>query len=163
MIRLAAAALACSAIACHGESATLAVRTLTPEAALKAAQAALAKCRADGFQVSVAVVDRSGVLQVLVRDRFAAPHTAETAQRKAQTAVNFKTSTAALDREMQPGRPSGGLRNLPYVTAVAGGDIIESAGALVGGIGVSGAPGPQNDVPCAAAGIRALAEDLELE
>lgn len=161
MIRLAAVVLAVAATACRAESATFEVRTITPEAALKAAQAALAKCRAEGFQVTVAVVDRSGVTQALLRDRYAAPHTVDTAQRKAQTAVNFRMSTAALDRELQPGKPNAGIRNLPSVTALAGGELLEAAGSLVGAIGVSGAPGPANDAVCAAAGVKAIAEDLE--
>lgn len=156
-----AAAFAAASGIAIAESATFEVKTLTPEAALKAAQAALAKCRAEGFQVTVAVVDRSGVTQALLRDRFAAPHTVDTAQRKAMTSINFKMSTAALDREMQPGKPAAGLRNLPHVVAVAGGMVIEGGGSLVGAIGVSGAPGPANDDVCAAAGIKAIAEDLE--
>jgi uncharacterized protein GlcG (DUF336 family) len=158
--RLAVVLLLAPALAL-ADSATFTVRTITPEAALQAAQAALAKCRAEGFQVAVAVVDRSGVTQVLLRDRFAAPHTVDTAQRKAQTAINFKTNTAALDRELQPGRASAGIRHLPHVVAVAGGMVIEGGGALVGAIGVSGAPGPPNDDVCAAAGIKAIADDLE--
>ena len=159
--RIAAAltALATSAFAADG--ATFTVRTITPEAALKAAQTALAKCRAQGFQVTIAVVDRSGVTQVVLRDRFAAPHTVDTAQRKARTAINFKMNTAALDRELQPGKASAGIRNLPDVAAIAGGRVIEGQGALVGAIGVSGAPGPANDDVCAAAGIGAIADDLE--
>jgi uncharacterized protein GlcG (DUF336 family) len=143
------------------EEATFTVKTITPEAAMRAAHAALARCRAEGFQVAVAVVDRSGITQVLVRDRFAAPQTVETAQRKAQTSVNFKMDTAALDRELQPGRPAAALRGQPNVVAVAGGVVIEAGGSLVGGIGVSGAPGPMNDDLCARAGLKAIAEDLE--
>ncbi|HZZ93938.1 MAG TPA: heme-binding protein [Usitatibacter sp.] len=161
-MRLAAAALLLvGADALAADGGTFSVRFLTPETALKAAQAALAKCRAAGFQVAVTVVDRSGIPQALLRDRFAAPHTVETSQRKAQTAINFRMDTAALDREMQPGRPVAGLRAMPYVLAVAGGRVIESAGELAGGIGVSGAPGPANDDMCAAAGVAAIAEDLE--
>jgi uncharacterized protein GlcG (DUF336 family) len=144
------------------EDATFAVRVLTPESALKAAQAALAKCRAEGFQVSVVVVDRSGITQVVLRDRFAAPLSVDIATRKAQTAANFRMDTAALDRELQPGRPSAGLRLLPGVVPIAGGKVIEAAGALVGAIGVSGAPGGANDDVCAAAGLRAIADDLDL-
>ena len=140
---------------------TFATRSLTPETALKAAQAAMAKCRADGFQVTVAVVDRSGVTQVVLRDRFAPPHTADTAQRKAATAINFKMPTSELDRELQAGRPTAGIRHLPGVVAIAGGVPIEAAGSLVGAIGVSGAPGPANDERCANVGLRAIAEDLE--
>src|SRR5512145_1832848 len=46
------------------QDATFNVRVLTPETALKAAQAALARCRTNGFQVAVAVVDRMGGTQV---------------------------------------------------------------------------------------------------
>jgi uncharacterized protein GlcG (DUF336 family) len=159
--RFVAAWLAFAITAAMADSATFTVRTLTPEAALKAAQAALAKCRAEGFQVTVAVVDRSGIVQALLRDRFAAPHTVDTAQRKARTAINFKMDTWALDRELQPGKPNAGIRSLPDVAAVAGGKVIEAAGSLVGAIGVSGAPGPSNDEVCSAAGVKAIAEDLE--
>jgi uncharacterized protein GlcG (DUF336 family) len=159
--RWAAAACGLVALAAFADSAVYEVKLLTPEAALKAAQAALAKCRAEGFQVTVAVLDRGGVTQVLLRDRFAGPHTVDTAQRKALTSINFKMNTATLDREMQPGRPAAGLRHLPTVLAVAGGMVIEGGGSLVGAIGVSGAPGPASDDICATAGIKAIAEDLE--
>ena len=55
-------------------AATYPVKLLTPETALKAAQAALAHCRTAGHQVAVAVVDRAGVLQVLLNvSRFGMP------------------------------------------------------------------------------------------
>lgn len=149
-------------VAAHAsDPATFSVKMLTPESALKAAQAALAKCRADGFQVAVAVVDRSGVTQVMLRDRFAGPHTVEMSQRKAWTAISFRTGTAELDREMQPGKPSAGVRHLPQVAAVAGGLPIEAGGSLYGAIGVSGAPGPASDDACGKAGIKAIADSLE--
>ena len=77
-------------------------KSLTPETALKAAQAALAKCRAEGFQVAVAVVDRAGITQVLLRDRFAGPHTVEVATNKAWTAASFRTNTDALEKASRP-------------------------------------------------------------
>jgi uncharacterized protein GlcG (DUF336 family) len=138
------------------------VKALTPETALKAAQAALAKCRASGYQVSVAVVDRSGVVQVLLRDRFAGPHTADTASAKAYTAASFRTNTTELAEATQAGRPQSGIRNRPGVAAVGGGLMIEAGGSLVGAIGVSGAPGGREDDGCAAAGIAAIREDIEL-
>lgn len=156
-----AAVMLFAAASAFADSGTYTARFLTPETALKAARAAMAKCRGEGFQVSVAVADRSGIAQVMLRDRFAPPHTADTAQRKAATAVNFKMRTSALDRELQPGKSTGGLRNLPGVVAVAGGVPVEAGGTLVGAIGVSGAPGPANDERCADAGLAAIAEDLE--
>jgi len=141
---------------------TFAVKLLTPETALKAAQAALKSCRDRGFQATVAVVDRMGVVQVLLRDRFAGPHTPDMATAKAYTAVSFRTNTTELAEATQPGRPASGIRNRPGIAAVGGGLMIEASGALLGAIGVSGAPGGREDDACAAAGIAAIREDIEL-
>lgn len=140
---------------------TFATRSLTPETALKAAQAALKKCRDDGFQVAVAVVDRSGLGQVMLRDRFAGPHTPRMAADKAWSAVTFRTNTADLEQVTRPGMPQSGIRARPRVVAVAGGMMIEGAGALLGGIGVSGAPGGDRDDICAKAGIAAIRDSID--
>lgn len=142
--------------------ASFSVRLLTPETALKAAQAALKKCRDSGFQVTIAVVDRMGVTQVLLRDRFAGPHTTDMAAAKAYTAVSFRTNTSELAAATQPGQPQSGIRHRPGVAAVGGGMMIEAGGSLLGAIGVSGAPGGREDDVCAAAGIAAIREDIEL-
>jgi uncharacterized protein GlcG (DUF336 family) len=140
---------------------TYAVKLLTPETALKAAQAALKKCRDSGFQATVAVVDRMGVTQVLLRDRYAGPHTVDMARAKAYSAVSFRTNTAALADASQAGQAQSGIRHLPGVAAVGGGLMIEAAGSLLGAIGVSGAPGGKEDDACAAAGIAAIRDDIE--
>ncbi len=141
---------------------TFTVRVLTPDTALKAARAALAKCRDSGFQATVAIVDRMGVVQVILRDRFAGPHTPGMAQAKAYTAVSFRTNTTELAEMTQPGRAQSGIRHLPGVAAVGGGLMIEAGGSLLGAIGVSGAPGGREDDACAAAGIAAIREEIEL-
>lgn len=143
-------------------SATHSVRILTPEAAQKAVNAAMAECRKQGFQVAVAVVDRSGVTQALLRDRFAGAHTPAVAADKAWTAVSFRTSTTDLARSTQAGQPASGLRSVPRFTGVGGGLTVEAGGSIVGGIGVSGAPSGDADDSCAKAGIAALRDDLEL-
>ncbi len=142
-------------------AATHTVRLLTPEAALTAAQAAIAQCRKAGHQVAVAVVDRSGILQVLLRDRFAGPHTIDAATQKAWTAASFRTPTADLALETQPGKPMSGLRALPRFLPAGGGQVIEAGGATLGGIGVSGAPGGEADDACASAGLKAIADAIE--
>lgn len=162
ILACAGTAIAILATPGQAEDATFTTRNLTTETALKAAQAAMHMCRGEGFQVSVAVVDRGGAVQVVLRDRFASPGSPDIAKGKAATAASFKMPTSDLDRELQPGRPTAGIRNLPNVVAVAGGVPIEAGGSLVGGIGVSGAPGPANDERCARAGIKAIAEELEL-
>ena len=153
------AALASSA---HAQDATYSVRLLSPETALKAAHAALKSCRDRGFQVAVAVVDRMGVVQVLLRDRFAGPHTPDMATAKAYTAASFRTNTTELAEASQAGRPASGIRHRPGVAAVGGGMMIEAGGSLLGAIGVSGGPGGREDDACAAAGIAAIREDIEL-
>lgn len=135
-------------------------KSLTVEAALQAGQAALAKCRNGGFQVAVAVVDRGGNTQVLLRDRFAGPHTVATAQGKAWTAVSFRTGTSELSELTQPGKPQSAMRGIPGALPLGGGLTIEAAGSIVAGIGVSGAPGGELDDVCAQAGIDAIAADL---
>jgi uncharacterized protein GlcG (DUF336 family) len=154
-------ALACPFLA-NAADATFTVRILTPETALKAAPAALKSCRDRGFQTAVAVVDRMGVVQVLLRDRFAGPHTPDMATAKAYTAASFRTNTSELAEASQPGRPASGIRHRPGVAAVGGGLMIEAGGSLLGAIGVSGAPGGREDDACAAAGIAAIREDIEL-
>ena len=150
------------AFSAQAADATFSVRILTPETALKAAQAALKSCRERGFQATVAVVDRMGVVQVLLRDRFAGPHTPDMATAKAYTAVSFRTNTTELAEATQAGRPASGIRNRPGIAAVGGGMMIEAGGSLLGAIGVSGAPGGREDDSCAAAGIAAIREDIEL-
>jgi len=140
---------------------THSIKLLTPETALKAAQAALKKCRDSGYQATVAVVDRMGVVQVLLRDRYAGAHTPRMARAKAYTAVSFRTNTTELAEATQAGKPQSGVRQLPGVAAVGGGLMIEAAGSLLGAIGVSGAPGGKEDDACAAAGIAAIREDIE--
>lgn len=137
------------------------VKMLTPETALTAARAALEHCRKGGFQVAVAVVDRSGVTQVLLRDRFAGAHTVEVATSKAWTSASFRISTAALAVETAPDKPMNALRSVPRVLAAGGGLPVEAGGSYFGGIGVSGAPGGEADEACARAGIKAIAESLE--
>lgn len=150
----AGAALAIGSMAASAdEPATFSFPMLLPEVALEAAQAALEHCRALGAQVAVAVVDRGGNTQVMLRDRFAGPHTPDTAVGKAWTAVSFRTNTTEMIGISQPGQSSSGIRDLPRVVVLGGGMMIEQAGTLVGGIGVSGAPSGDMDDVCAEAGI----------
>ena len=148
-------------VSAAAEPATFTLRVLTPETALRAAQAALGKCRSQDYQVAVAVVDRMGVVQVVLRDRFAGPHTVETAANKGWTAVSLRLSTLALAEETQAGKAASGVRHLPRFVAVGGGVPVEAGGSLLGAVGVSGAPSGIADDACARAGIDAIRDSLE--
>ena len=160
VLLFAAISLLCTAAT--AQHATHTVRSITPEAALRAARAALAHCAKEGWQVAVALSDRAGQPLVMLRDRFAGPHTPATAQAKAYTALSFKLDTLGFARATREGEAQSGIRNLPGVVAAGGGRPLESAGSIVGAIGVSGAPTGEADDACARAGIAEIADDLEL-
>jgi uncharacterized protein GlcG (DUF336 family) len=159
--RLAAAMLCAIATPALAQSGTYTVRQLTPETALKATRAALEDCRKRGYQVAVAVVDRAGVAQALVRDRFAGPHTVSTAINKGWTAISFRTDTLEFSKLTSGSSASAGIRHLPSVVAVGGGVNIAAGGTTVGAIGVSGAPTGEADEACAQAGIAAIRDELD--
>ena len=160
-----AAAAAVSAPAAWSEEgdALFTTRTLSLELASKAAWSAVRDCRERGFSVAVAVVDRGGNPQAQLRDRFAGPHTPETALRKAWTANSFRQSTGDLAAMLQEGRIPSQVPNNPGALLVGGGVLIEAAGEIIGAIGVSGAPPGKSerdsiDGACARAGIEAIEE-----
>lgn len=135
-------------------------KVLSPEAALIVSRAAIEECREQGFQVAVAVVDRFGVVQVILRDRFAGPHTIETARRKAWTAVSFRVDTMEMAELTAPGEELSGARDIEGALMLAGGVPIETAGSTIGAVGISGAT-PSGDDECARAGIEAIQDDLD--
>ncbi len=146
---------------CRAQDSLVTYKSLSPAIALELAQAALLNCQQRGFQAAVAVVDRFGVVQVILRDRFAGPHTPATASGKAWTAATFRSSTSSLFTISQPGMMQAGIRNLPGAVVIAGGLMVEAGGSLVGAIGVSGAPGGDVDEACAKAGVDAIQSKLD--
>ena len=142
-------------------------RSLNVEAATKAARVAMLDCRTRGYSVAVAVVDRGGNTQALLRDRYAGPHTLETAFRKAWTANSFRQSTSDLAGMLQEGKIPNQVQHNPGALLVGGGLIIEAKGEIIGGIGVSGAPPGKSerdsiDGACAQAGLAAIRDEVEL-
>ncbi len=143
------------------EEATVTYKSLTPEVALEAARAALQQCRTDGYQISVAVVDRFGETQVLLRDRFAGLPANQTAVDKAWTSVGFRADTSQLAASVKDGTLDPRLANRPRIAMLGGALKIEAAGTLLGAIGVSGAPGGDKDEKCARAGLAAIQDKLD--
>lgn len=151
----------------RAEEALQSFLSISVEQASNAAWEALRDCRKRGYSVAVAVVDRGGNTQALLRDRHAGPHTIETAIRKAWTANSFRQSTNDLAGMLQEGRIPHQVQHNPGALLVGGGLLIEAKGQIIGGIGVSGAPPGKSerdsiDGACAQAGLAAIQAALEL-
>lgn len=134
-------------------------KIVTLDLAQTIAQEALAKCRADGYKVSVRVVDSGNMLKAFLRDDGSNMVTIEVSQMK----TNFV---------MYYGRPSGPPANLapgaalpypsvPNIIYAAGGVPIKAGNQLIGAVSVSGAPGGDKDAACANAGLAKVADKLK--
>ncbi len=123
------------------------------------AQGAIDACRKDGYQVSVVVVDRSGRVQVLMRDVFSNEQFTSLAQGKAQAVIMSGGSSGVLRQNRND--MINELNLLPGVFVLRGGLPIRVAGSTIGAVGVSGAPGGDKDEACAQRGIDAVQERLD--
>ncbi|NDK72362.1 heme-binding protein [Rhodococcus qingshengii] len=145
--------------AATGDSAIVTQNRLSADAAVKAAGAALAKCRADGLGfVTVSVVDRAGNVIAMVRGDNAAQHTVEASREKAYTSAAFGADTSDLSQRTK-GEGST-IADLPGTLFLAGGVTLKAGAGSIAGIGVGGAPDGMQDQACAAAGRDAIASSL---
>ena len=123
----------------------------------KAADAALQACLAEGHNVSVAIVARDGSTKVLLKGDNSGPHTGSSAEGKAFTSAAMGRDTAGLAEFIASKPANNGLRDMDARMVIqAGGLPIKFGKALVGGIGVGGAPSGDIDAGCAAAGLKAI-------
>ncbi len=147
--------------AAAGEEPLIEFKVLSLDMALRLATATLKECQAQGYQVAVTVVDRFGVLQVSLRDRFAGPHTPEGSRRKAYTAVSFRSGTLGMSEVTQAGMEGSAARFMPGILMLGGGVPVQASGSIVGAVGVSGGASGAADDACARAGIEEIQADLE--
>jgi uncharacterized protein GlcG (DUF336 family) len=134
-------------------------KVLTLEVAQTIAQEAMAKCRADGYKVTVLVVDGLNAPKAMIRDDGATASTTEVAKMKA-------TATMLYNRPSGPTTPPpAGTPNppatIPGTINAQGGVPIKVGEATIGAIAVSGAPGGDKDAACANAGIAKAAPQLK--
>jgi uncharacterized protein GlcG (DUF336 family) len=159
---LAVAATLCgAATAGRADEAIVAYKSIAPDVAFDLAKAALASCRAHGFQVAVVVLDRFGQTLVLLRDQFAGLPAPRTANDKAYTALSFRLASGEFANSIRNGQLSAGLAALPHIVTLQGGLVIEAGGNMLGAIGVAGAPGGDKDEECAKAGLDAIRDRLD--
>jgi uncharacterized protein GlcG (DUF336 family) len=130
--------------------------------AMEAAQTALAACEQQGYRVSVAVVDRAGLVRAQLRGDGAGPHTLDSSSRKAYTSASLRLSTLELARMVSQSQAIFGLREMNEKILILGGGLPIQAGEdVIGGIGVGGAPGSDKDEACAQAGIEKIKARLK--
>ena len=134
-------------------------RDLSMSMALAMATGALEACKARGFNVSVVVVDRGGDTLVALRGDEAGPHTMENARRKAYTARSFRMTTQAFVDEMKTRPVRREQTTLPNVIAINGGVPIKIGKEVIGGVGLSGSPG--KDEECVNAGLEKAKQHLQ--
>lgn len=132
--------------------------------ATKAATAAIEKCTKDGYKVSAAVVDRAGVLRVLLRADGAGSHTPDSSRKKAYTAASLGRTTSELGELLVKMPHLQSVRQMNEDILILGGGLpIQFGNEIIGGIGVGGAPGTQFDDACAQAGLDAIGAERKIQ
>ena len=132
---------------------------MTLELAEDIARAAVEACRADGWQVTAVVVDRSGIPQAMLRDLNASRFTIQIATEKANAVILSGVTSAEFRRNRDDIRQE--MNHVEGILVLEGGVPIRAAGTLVGAVGVSGAPGGDKDEACALKALETVRERLE--
>ena len=158
-IRLACSVALALTVATPAAAQLLQHKDLSLSVALDLAKGALDACKAMGYAVSVVVVDRSGETLVVLRGDNSGPHTVENARRKAYTANTFKMTTAAFIEEMKTRPVRREQTTLPHIIAIDGGVPIKLGNDVIGGVGLSGSPG--KDEECVNAGLERAKQQLQ--
>jgi uncharacterized protein GlcG (DUF336 family) len=159
--RLGFAAVACLFAAPLPAGAALIMHKVLPlDVAKTIAEGAIAACAAKGYATSAVVVDTDGETIVAMHGDGASPHTMENARRKAYTAMTFKQPTAEYAKKLlDPASVAHQQVTLPNVIAIPGGQPIKAGNEIVGGIGVSGSPGVDDD--CVNSGMEKVKDQLQ--
>ncbi len=125
------------------------------EAARKAAAAAVAEAKKNGWMVAAAVADTAGDLVYFERMDNTQTGSIRVAQEKARSAAQFKRPTKAFEDTVAGGRQA--ILGLPGALPLEGGIPLLADNKIIGAIGVSGATS-QQDGQCAKAGADSLAK-----
>jgi uncharacterized protein GlcG (DUF336 family) len=115
-------------------------------------QGAIEQCTKDGYKVSVTIVDKSGNVAAQLRGDGTGPHTMEFSRLKAYTA-RTRNQTSLQTMKLLEDPANAFIRQIPGVVGVGGGVPIRAGNEVIGGVGVSGAPGGEKDEVCANAGL----------
>lgn len=126
-------------------TATVSPASLSLSAANRIAMLAVSNCAQLGYNVTATVVDRSGVTLAVARAENAGPHTLGASYGKAFTSASARNLTSEIAKNL-PNNPA--LADIPGYLVLAGGAPIRVGGAVVGAVGVGGAPSGLTDEKC---------------
>ena len=118
---------------------------LNQKGALQLAEQANLEAKKLNKNVSVAVLNSSGVTLLILKGDQVGPHNSEASRRKAFTSVSTKTASYILMENAEKSTDAKNLNTLPELLLLGGGTPIYKDGILVGSIGVSGGGGGLND------------------
>jgi glc operon protein GlcG len=124
--------------------------SVTITAAKKIAAGIIAECEKNNWNVAVAIVDTHGFLVYFERMENTQTASMDIAIGKARAAATYRRTTRVFSDVINKGGPA--TATLPGVFASPGGVPIFVDGKVVGGAGVSGVTGDQ-DEQCAKAGL----------
>ena len=136
------------------------VKRLGMPLAAKIAEKAVEVCQGRGYNVSAVVVDRAGDPQVVMRGTQANRFTIQVATDKARAVILSGVDSSAFRRNREDIRME--MDHVDGILVLDGGVRIDSAGTLIGALGVSGAPGGDKDEACARAAVEAYVGRLDL-
>ncbi|MBU3889347.1 heme-binding protein [Methylosinus sporium] len=154
----AAGALIATLAPTHAELVTQ--KTLSTPIALAIAQTAYDACYQQGYRISVTVVGEQGQILIAIRGDGASPHTFENSHRKAYTSRTFRTPSGEFAQRVKD-NPTTSAVHLANVIAAQGALPIKAGDVVIGGVGVSGAPGGDKDEACAKAALDKVADQLK--
>jgi len=135
------------------------VKQMSMELARDIAQGAVDACRAQGYQVAATVVDRGAAPQAVLRDIYAPPFTIEISHKKANAVILSSVSSGEFRKNRADIRQE--MNHVTGILVLDGAVPIRAAGALVGAVGVSGAPGGEKDEVCAKKAVQAVQDRLD--
>lgn len=118
-------------------------KSLSAAMVVTMAQTAKETCKANGYRVSMTVLDNADEVPIQLRGDGLGPRTMKISQRTAHTAHSF------------------GVPTMPLTAIDAGGLPIKVGEEVIGAIGVSGSPAGENDEACAKTAIGKVTDQLK--
>lgn len=153
-------ALVASVVAPAAHAQVLTERNISLDLANRIAAASVAACQDKGYAVAATVVDRAGVVRAVQRADNAGPHTIGASLQKAFTSASARNTTLAMMENAQKNPGAANLTDIPGFLLLGGGVPIKAGDAVIGAVGVGGAPAGNIDEQCAVAALESVKDAL---